>query len=138
MTISQYETNNTSGSHFDFFDIDSHQTIYDEPWEYTDTDEVFYGVRGMQQTPDQIHGRWLRLGADLYGFETEALLRSALNTLASYTNQLKGPLIINGEMTYNNCVFKGYQLGRPVQYLVGSSPGWAALDITLHWRQLKP
>lgn len=140
MTIRQYATNNLSGSYFDFFSITSHGTIYEDPWEFTDSDEVFYGVQGMQQTLDKVHGRVLRLTADLYGYSTEALLKADLNTLNSYINDLKGPLVINSTMTYNNMVFKGFQMGMPIQYFGGGAgqAGWGAFGLTLVWRQLKP
>lgn len=138
MTISQYASNNLSGSPYTFGGITSHQTIYDEGWEFQDTEEVFYGVQGSQQTLDKLHGRWLRLQVDLFGFETEALLRSALNQINSYSNVLQGPLTIDSTMTYNNVIFKGIRLGSPIQYFGGTDPGYGALGCILTWRQLKP
>lgn len=138
MTISQYATNNTGGSPFTFLGISSHQTIYEEAWEFQDTEEVYYGVQGSAQTPDKVHGRWLRLEIDLYGFETEALLRSGINTIQSYINQLKGPLTIDGTMTYNNVVFKGLRIGAPIQFYGGPDAGYGAMGCLLTWRQLKP
>lgn len=138
MTISQYATNNLSGDPYTFGNITSHQTIYDEGWELQDTEEIFYGVQGMQQTLDKVHGRWLRLEIDLFGFATEALLRSAINEINSQINILKGPLTINSTMTYQNVIFKGARLGGPIQYFAGPNAGWGAFGIILSWRQLKP
>ncbi len=138
MTISQYATNNISGSPFTFFDVTSHGTIFEEPWEYVDTEEAFHGVQGIQVTLDMVKARWLRLDLDLYGYETEALLRSDLNTLNSKINSLLGPLTINSTMTYNDVVFKGVALGRKIQYYGGTTPGWGAFDLLLSWRQLQP
>lgn len=137
MTISQYATNNTGGSPFTFFGITAHSTLDTEPWEFQDTQEVFYGVQGMQETRDKVHGRILTLSIDMFGYASESLLRADLNTLASYTNNLAGPLSISG-MTYNNVVFKGYQQTSKIQYFSGTTPGWGTLGVILTWRQLKP
>lgn len=141
MTLAQYPTNNISGSPFGFFSATSHGTIYEEPWEYVDTEEVFYGVQGSHVTLDKVHARWLRLDLDLFGYETEDLLRGDLNTLNSYINELLGPLTVTGfdaVMTYNDVIFKGFSQGRKIQYYGGTSPGWGALDLLLSWRQLSP
>lgn len=119
---------------YTFNNVDSHQMPRFAPWIYEDLTIRFFGVEGAKEITDIPHDRAIGVEVDFFGFATDADIETFMATLDSKINVLKGTLQIFN-VTYANCVFKGFQRGEPMLFDGSGVNGWIQ-NGTLIWRQL--
>lgn len=110
------------------------QAIVDPPWNFQQTVQTFWSVRGAQENSGEQTHRILTLTVDFLGFATETLLREHVE-LVQDTAGSNGTLVVDG-VSWPLSEFRGYvPKGQP--FLDVSGQNGVHQSGTLRYLQIK-